>query len=213
MIAIINHPIILVLFFSVPITGYFLHVYLSKKALSYIFYTAAILFIPVIFGYYYVVNFTGSALLYITLTCGYALTAGKKDYNLRKSLKFSLASFLALGFAAYFAAGTAIITIEGEWNVNNYKIQHVTERGFSGGPLIKYELNKYTKIPIFITHVDSKVDDDSTHNCMVTFENEHFTFNKCKIAQGVPSSDVPSITVDTVNGTITTTSSQPKMPR
>ena len=74
-------------------------------------------------------------------------------------------------------AGT--ITIEQEWQVKGYRIQYVHDQGFSGGPLMTYQLDKYALLPIFIKNVDSKWDNDTTHSCWVKFPDEHFNFNKC----------------------------------
>jgi len=71
------------------------------------------------------------------------------------------------------------ISVEREWEIKEYKVRYLRDQGFSGRPLMKYELYKYGSIPIFIKHVDTKVDDDTTSNCVVKFEYKNLTFNKC----------------------------------
>jgi hypothetical protein len=70
-------------------------------------------------------------------------------------------------------------TIEREWDSKGYKIRYIKDQGFVGGPLMKYELYKYTTFPIFIEQVDAKFDTDTTGSCMVKFELAKFDFNRC----------------------------------
>lgn len=193
MLFISQHPIVLLVFFTVPVVGYFLYLKLPRKAITSALYIAIVLLIPIAFGYFYIVNFTGSVLLYIALTCGYALYAAEKGYWLNKSLVQTAILFFILGTISFFAMMMGDITVKGEWDFKGYKMQYVRQRGFSGAPVFTYELSRYAKIPIFIKHVDTQVAIADVNKCEVIFVKEHFTFDKCQSDQGAGK---PSITVD-----------------
>lgn len=97
------------------------------------------------------------------------------------SLILSAVLFLPCLFAAFIGTMAGTLTIENEWNIKGYKVEYRRDQGFSGGPLMTYQLSKYASIPIFIKNVDSKWDSDTTRNCWIRFDDEKFNFNKCQV--------------------------------
>ncbi|MFL5731159.1 MAG: hypothetical protein ACJ75J_16850 [Cytophagaceae bacterium] len=68
---------------------------------------------------------------------------------------------------------------EKEWKIDNYKIEYVCDQGFSGRPLLKYELSQYAFIPLFIRHVETAIAGDSG-NCKIIFKESGISFNACE---------------------------------
>ncbi|MEO6521248.1 MAG: hypothetical protein ABIN91_06220 [Mucilaginibacter sp.] len=139
-----------------------------------------ILVIPVILGYSYNDDTNNAKFLYIASSCGYALIFKRRQLNFASCLTASAICFALFGFIAFMGVMFGSVVVKDKWNINDYQIKYIEERGFSGGPLMRYELNKYTKYSILIKNVDNKIDTDSVKTCTIKFEEVGLTFDKCQ---------------------------------
>jgi hypothetical protein len=176
----LKHHSFIFFFFTFPLLGWAFYEYTSKKFISYVLIVSSALLLPVFTGYAYVVDNAYGYLFYILLTFGYALMHKATKYKFPPTFIFSVVLFIACGFIGFIGGMAGTVTVDREWKLKGYKIEYVRDQGFAGGPLMTYQLSKYAVIPIFIKHVDTKVDDDTTSACWIKFADAGFNFNKCE---------------------------------
>jgi hypothetical protein len=176
----INHSFLIFLFFTIPFGGWLLSK-LSKVALWIILIICSVLFSPILLGYNYIHDVNNGQFLYIALACWYALVVKNKNYKLTKVLLNTTICFLIFGFIGLMGYMFGVITIKNQWETKGYQIKYLEERGFSGGPLMRYQLNKYAKLPFLIKTIDGKIDTDSVKTCVIHFEKAKYNFDKCTI--------------------------------
>lgn len=173
------HPWLFFSFFLVPVCGVILSRKFNTKTLYYICFIATVLLFPVITGYNYAMDNAYAYLIYIILSCLYAFMLKGSTKVIPVTIVLSCVLMIILGCIACIGNMLGGTTIEREWDSKGYKIRYIKDQGFVGGPLMKYELYKYTTFPIFIEQVDAKFDTDTTGSCMVKFELAKFDFNRC----------------------------------
>jgi hypothetical protein len=121
----------------------------------------------------------------VALGCLYRFYSKQIEKNTPKivsAISFSALLFIILGYFAFMDSMSGYQRIENSWNIQNYKIDYVTDQGFAGGPLMRYEISKYGAIPIFIKKVDYAIDNDTINNCLIHFTDINVDFNKCNIS-------------------------------
>jgi hypothetical protein len=64
---------------------------------------------------------------------------------------------------------------------HGYKVEYVTYQGFAGRPSLKYQLSKYTFIPVFIKTIETVRDIDTVQSCEIGFVKSNVVFNKCEL--------------------------------
>ncbi|WP_212006475.1 hypothetical protein [Chitinophaga sp. HK235] len=175
----VRHQGFIFLFFTFPLLGWLIHQCFSKKTISYILCISLVLLLPALTGYSYVVDNAYGYLFYILLTFAYALIHKVTEYKFLPTGIISLSLFLLCVFISFMGVVAGTITVERKWKLKGYKIEYIRDQGFAGRPLMTYQLSKYAMIPIFLKHVDTKVDDDTTHTCWIKFADAGFNFNKC----------------------------------
>jgi hypothetical protein len=180
----VKHSFFVFIFFSIPLSGWYIHSRLSKKSIKYILYFTIVLLLPALAGYDYIIDTAYSILTYILLTCLYALLMINSDYKRSGTILISSLLFCICGFVSFFSQIIGFIKVENRWNVNGYRIEYVADQGFAGGARMTYELSRYAWIPLFIKHVDTQLQ-DTANSCWVKFTNEGFNFNRCSIDSSV----------------------------
>jgi hypothetical protein len=181
MLYIIQHPILILIFFTVPFFGWILYKSFDDKIIRIVLIISGIVLLPCIAGYSYVLYAVGPLSFYIILSSAYYFLI-KKFKNIRNTIiKPTIILFVILGLVSFEGGFLGTITVQHTWKVKGYKIEYLKDQGFSGGPLMKYELYEYAAIPIFIKHVDTKADLDTTNSCIVKFEYKNFKFDPCVI--------------------------------
>ena len=178
-----THPFSIALFFTVPALAWGLTIIKEVRAIWYTLGLCIVLLLPTLTGYNYENDNIDIALLYLGSSCLYFFIVKYTWGNLKS--KLTVFAFLGVGFlvfciCAFISGFTGTTTVENVWELKGYKVEHVRDQGWAGGPLMKYELYKYGYLPLFIKHVDTKVDNDTTNNCIVKFEYKNFSFDKCK---------------------------------
>jgi len=178
---VIRHPTIVLLFFTIPLFSWVLYNSFPHKVIRNSLLICVALLLPCLTGYYYVIGFLAPLLLYIALSCVFYYFIKKQNKPLVATIIPTIVLFLILGVISFYAGFIGNITVNKVWEVKGYKIEYLKDQGFSGGALMEYELYEYATIPIFIKHVDSKADLDTTNNCIVKFEYKNFKFDKCSL--------------------------------
>ncbi|MBO9728570.1 MAG: hypothetical protein J7623_08035 [Chitinophaga sp.] len=176
---IVEHSGFVLLLFTFPLLGWFLHLKYTPKVIVIILFTAIGLLLPVFTGYSYVLNNAYGYLSYISLAAGYAYFLTKGEYKFAPTGIFSLILFLFCGVLAFMGGFLGSITVEKEWRLKGYRVTYVKDQGFAGSPLLTYQLSKYGMIPIFVKEIQVKRDDDTTGSCWIEFDQAGFNFNKC----------------------------------
>ena len=133
--------------------------------------------IPVLLGHSNVLPFINELLFFLTFSLSYALII--KSSNWKSTLIFSGGLFIVLIIVSFFAGMFGMIKTKGQWKFGTYKIELLEERGFSGGPLMRYRLSRYELENIFIKQLDIYSERDSIPKCEIKFVN-NLLFDKCK---------------------------------
>jgi len=175
----IQYSQFILLFSTVPLLAWIIRHSLSNKFVIHLLSIDIVFLFPILTGYTYVIDYMYILLFYIALSCSYSFVVRRSARVFSSVVLPSIVLFGILGFITFVLTMAGSISVEREWEIKEYKVRYLRDQGFSGRPLMKYELYKYGSIPIFIKHVDTKVDDDTTSNCVVKFEYKNLTFNKC----------------------------------
>jgi hypothetical protein len=175
----IEHPLLIFLFFTIPFFGWVLYKTLNRKIVLFILCSAVILLLPVFTGYKYVIDNVYTILFYIIFTCCYSFLIIRFKKPLGSIITHSVVLIFVFGIISFYSGFFGTIQVKSEWNMKKFKIQYLREQGFSGGPQMEYELYHYGSIPIFIKHVEEKIDSDTTNNCIVKFKYQNVRFDKC----------------------------------
>jgi hypothetical protein len=173
----------LFILFAFPLIGLAFDFLLNTKGTVFLLILALILLSPILTGYSYVFPYAYQFFTLIGLGCVYAFCSRKIINSYSKYLSAICISGLLciiLGWAAFIDAFSGSQVVEKKWQIDNYKIEYIRDQGFSGRPLMKYELNEFGFIPIFIKKTETVVDNDTTLNCNVNFELNKINFNKCE---------------------------------
>jgi uncharacterized membrane protein YfhO len=179
MLYIVNHVNFILLFSVLPLVGLVIEKSFEKKVICIAIYVSLAFLLPIFSGYDYVIDNGYGIIIYIILTCGYGLFIMNVQRQIPVTLVFTAVICPICLFLAFVGSMAGTITTEREWSFQNYKVAYVRDQGFSGGPLMTYQLSKYAKMPLFIKHIDTKVDTDTTGSCWVKFADTRFNFNKC----------------------------------
>lgn len=178
---VVEHPELILFFSTFPILGLLIKDNFSDKVILYILIAAAVLLLPALTGYSYIVSNGYAILIYISLACGYSFYLKNIIRKIINALTTTFFLFLICGFISFFGAMGGSITVIQKWKLNGYNIEYKQDQGFAGGALMTYRLSKYAIIPIFLKEVDSKVDNDTINRCQIKFDEEKLIFDKCKI--------------------------------
>lgn len=169
---------ILVLF---PFLGLALEIGLSSKTIRIISIAAVVILIPILFGYNYTLSDAYRFLVLILLACLYSFFSRHIQKNTMKFVAAVLSAGLLLvilGYAYFIAIMAGSQTTEKKWKLNGYQIEYIKDQGYTGH-LMKYELSKFTMIPILMKKIETVVEDDSINNCDIRFDKSKIIFNKC----------------------------------
>lgn len=165
---------------SFPLAGWALRASISKKLNIYIFFATLILLLPALTGYRYLSENIFPILTYILLSSAYSILIYHKLKVRTLSIVLSIFMWIAvLSFSFPLVLGVGEVAVNNEWEMKEYKIKHVTSRGFAGGTASYYELYKYGIIDVFIKKVDTAPDNGDT--CVIKFTYKKVNFNKCSI--------------------------------
>ncbi len=168
--------------FIFPLIGLGFDYFVSKKKRLYAFGISLLLLSPILTGYSYRIDYLYQIFGIITLGSIYSFYSTQIEKKITKIITaviISLLLLIILGFAAFMDAFSGSQTIEKKWKVDNYKVEYIIDQGFSGRPLLKYELSKFTLIPIFEKKIETTVEKDTVDNCKIYFKKSNLTFNEC----------------------------------
>lgn len=165
-----------------PFLGLLLEIGLSPKKIRIIIIATLILLTPILAGYRYIFFDAFPVLLLIVLACAYSFFSRRIQ---NQAVKFVVALLFAgllvvvLGYAYFINTMGGGRTTEKKWKLNDYQIEYIRDQGFSGRPLITYELSKLTLIPILMKKIEIVAESDSVKNCIINFNDSKLLFNKC----------------------------------
>ena len=174
----------LFILFLTPIIGLILDFSLDRKKTLYVLCISLFLLFPILTGYNYIIPYAYQILGLTALSCLYRFYSNqieKKTPKIVSAILFSGLLLVILGYFAFMDSIAGYQRVENSWKIKNYKIEYVTDQGFAGGALMRYEISKYGLIPIFIKKIDYSVDDDTTNNCLIHFTDIKVDFDKCNI--------------------------------
>lgn len=163
-------------FFLFPVFGIILQRHFAKGTLKNILGVLALLFLPKLFGYRYIIPGFYELLFFTVLACISAVTT---SLNVKKAV-LTLGVLLVIFSVVFgFLSFLGYVKIEREWQFGNYKIQKVMDQGFSGRALISYRLSKTAALPIFVEELEVIVDRDGLIDCEIYFSESRITFDIC----------------------------------
>lgn len=173
----------LFILFLIPVAGVIIEYLLSRKATVYTLGISLLLLIPLLTDYEYIIPYAFQIAGLIALGCLYSFYSKQIENKIAKFISMTLISgllFIILGYFAFMDSMSGFVETEQSWQVKNYKIDYITDQGFAGGALRRYELSKYALIPLFIKKIDYSTATDSNNNCIIHFTSVKMDFNKCK---------------------------------
>jgi hypothetical protein len=168
--------------FLFPIIGLIFDLKLSKKNLYLIILFSFLFIVPIFFSYWYVIPFAIRILILLLLSAFYALyikTEDDEKFKIRTSWIFSLVLFLGFGFFAILDGISGYQKVIKVWRHDKYKVEYILDQGFAGGPLMKYELSKYSFIPLLIKKIEVTIDSTKNGECSFLFKRSGISFNRC----------------------------------
>jgi hypothetical protein len=143
---------------------------------------AFVLITPVFATYRYSIPYFLRLLVLTLFSAAFAIyihAEEERKYQVRAAWIMSTVLFFLFGFFALLDTVAGYQEVQKKWYVDDYKIEYIKDQGFAGGPLMKYQLNRYGIIPLFIKKVDVVIDRDSMNGCLVTFVESRVVFKKC----------------------------------
>ena len=162
----------LFILFLIPIVGLVIDFSLTKRITLYTFGISAFLLLPILTGYIYIIPYFYQILGLTSLGCLYSFYSRQIEMRTPKiisAILFSVLLFVILGFFAFMDSMSGFQKVENSWTIGKYKIEYTKDQGFAGGALMKYEISKYSFIPLLIKKVDYAVDNDTTSSCLIHF--------------------------------------------
>jgi hypothetical protein len=165
--------------FTFPLIGLLLHRSLPRKKAYWIIGIASILFLPFFFLYQYPIHYVFRILL-LTITSVvfglYLQTLKKRSTKVALSLVLSVILFFLLISTVIDDLGTQ--RVKKTWHVKNYRIEYIEDRAF-GEVGWRYDLSKYSLIPLLFKKVDAIRASDTATSCLVEFPETGIAFDKC----------------------------------
>jgi hypothetical protein len=148
------------IFFTFPLVGLVMDAFLETKKLIYGLVLMGILLAPAITGYSYTFSWGYYFFAFVGLCCTYSLFSKEIEEAKRKIWSAVFASgilFLVLGWFSIIDSFSGSQTVVRNWHTEDYKVEYVRDQGFAGGPLMKYELSKYSRVPFFVKRLNQKL--------------------------------------------------------
>jgi hypothetical protein len=179
-----QHGSELFILFLAPIIGLILDFGLDTKKTFYVLCISLFLLFPILTGYIYIIPFAYQIFGLTALSCLYSFFSNQienKTPKIISAILFSGLLFIILGFFSFMDLMSGHQRVENSWKIKNYRIEYVTDHGFAGGPLMRYEISKYGLIPIFIKKIDYSVGSDSSNKCLIHFTDIKMDFDKCNL--------------------------------
>lgn len=168
--------------FLFPLIGLAIESRLPRRTGYWIIGISFFLLIPIFTPWYYIFPYAYRTLLLILFSTAFALSLqspARKKSKSAFSVGLTIALFIGLGFMQFVNILISRKTVEKTWHVKNYNVEYVADQGFTGQPVMYYELNKYGLIPIFVKNVESIIEYDTMTSCTIHFPANKMIFNKC----------------------------------
>lgn len=172
----------LFILFAFPLIGLMLDLWVTSKAIRYILIASLVLFIPMLFGYEYVVSWVYPLCGLIALSCFYTFYSRLMERKFPKIFSSILISgllFVILSWFAFMDAFGGSQTVEKQWSKGGYKVEYIRDQGFAGRPLMKYQLTKIGFLPFLIRRMEVAAEYKIVYDCEIPFKEAGMLFNKC----------------------------------
>jgi hypothetical protein len=168
--------------FTAPFIGLLLENSLTPKRAKWVMGIAFLLFSPIFFSYYYTIHYAFRLLALVIISTAFGLylkTLEEMKTKVLQSVVLSVVLFLPLAFMTIIDSFRGDQRVVKTWHVHNYRIEYIIEKGFSGKPLMTYDLSKYSFIPLLVKKVETIGDNDTDENCFLEFPETGIVFDKC----------------------------------
>jgi hypothetical protein len=163
--------------FTFPIFGQLMSDYMTKVKINLVLVLSFILGLLRILGFRLEYIDITIIILLTFLASLYSIRTLK--YNWRKTQVLTIILFFIFGFFYCISKFVGLVRIQKTWIKNNYKIELIEERGFSGGSLYSYKLSKYYFNSIVLKNCHFLYDIENIEECQIIFEEERIKFDKC----------------------------------
>jgi hypothetical protein len=172
----------LLIFSITPFLGLLIEYLFTRTTRLCILVVAGLLSMPLLMDYEYFIRNLITLPELIFFAGIYSLLFSldfKKSAKVMSTVSLTVALVLVLGYATFISEMGGSQTVERRWEKNEYRIEYIVDQGFAGHELRKYELRKYSFIPLFIKKVEIVRDTCSNNCCFVDFSEQHIRFNSC----------------------------------
>ena len=173
----------LFLLFLLPIVGLVFDYSLSKKVTLYFLICSVCLITPILFEFECIIDHYYQVLGLVALGAIYSYYSRWLRGNKAKIITSAIITgllFTILAYASFIDSFAGSEKVEEKWEIDDYRIELIASRGFSGKHRFSYQLCEYTMIPLFFKRVDYTINDDSENECTIFFKKKKITFDKCK---------------------------------
>ncbi len=168
--------------FLFPLIGLAIESRLPRRTGYWIMGISFILVIPIFTPWHYIFPYAYRTLLLILFSTAFAMTLqspSRKKSKTAFSVGLTIVLFLGLGFMQLVNLLIGRKTVEKTWRIKNYNVEYAADQGFTGQPVMRYELNQYGFLPIFVRNVESVTENDTMTSCTIHFPVNKMLFNKC----------------------------------
>lgn len=168
--------------FLAPFIGLLLERKLSRRWLTGLLLTSAVLLLPLLAGYRYVVPYVDRILELLLAACVYAFCSAAIKNRAVKNTVALLSSGLAfclLLFCAFMDGMSGYETVEGRWRSGRHVVEAIVDQGFSGRPSRTYELSRYALVPLLLKTEGREWVSDTDKRCRIIFKDAGVEFDRC----------------------------------
>ncbi len=180
----VNSSQLLILFLA-PIAGWLLHLFFPKEKRIYVATLFGVLLLPSLTGYDFIWGgmYEFCVMMILAILWAWLLTRIKSKWA-KAILSIIIAGIL---FAVFFMllmisdfAGSR--SVHQSWKNKDYQVKLIKSQGFSGRPLMVYELYHLPVFGLFNKKIESMADHPSfpIEGCLLEFKTTKVQFDKCK---------------------------------
>lgn len=166
-----------------PLLGLIFQFIFSKNRINKIIVASAILLLPIVTGYDFVISWFYE--LCVTIISGsffsfFLKGMNKSVHKYVTSIVVSIALFTSLGIIAFFDAFAGFQKTEETYTYNSFTVKYVRDQGFSGRPLMKYEVYHTPFLGLYNKKIQTITSHSKKYNdCTLIFEKAEVEFDKC----------------------------------
>ena len=163
--------------FSFPVFGHLICDNITKIQKQILLFLSITLALLRILGYR--LEFIDLTFVIILILLASLYSFATKEPKWKVSITLTIVLVFIFGFLYFMSKFVGLVKTEQVWTKDEYKIELINERGFSGRPLYSYKLSKYYLYSTILKNCELLYDVEKTDDCKIIFNIENIEFDKC----------------------------------